>query len=195
MAKATPVLDDSEDTVPPPPQNTPSYIYLALYDFMTDGVAMDECPPERLSWRLIPSASATAPIEGHQIFGIHYDNSTISPDNEFLEDPMESIHAFIRLPVQTTKSYDALLHQIRTLSQHYVVDAVDDGWQEWEWVYNVFEALEVLDYLDDRITNDWQYNNKPKMEIFKEKILKLAKEVHDRDGLPETRVIDFPFSA
>lgn len=196
MAYATIVPDDSENTAPSPPQNLPSYIYLGLYDFMTDtDASVGEWPPERLSWRLIPSLSATAPVQGHQIFGIHHDdNSTVSPDNEFLDDPMESIRAFIRLPVQITKSYDALFHQIQTLSQNYIVDAVDDGWQEWEWVYNVFETLEVLEFLDDRITNDWQYNNKPKMEIFKEKILKLAKEVHDRDGPPETRVIDFPFS-
>lgn len=195
MANAT-IIEVSEDAGSPQPSHPSSFIYLALYDYMSNTTAEDtvaEWPPHRLSWRLIPSKSPTAPIEGHEIFGIHHDeDSIVSPDNEFVDDPIESIRAFIRLPVQTTKSFDDLVHQLRNLSQNYINDAVDDGWQEWEWVYNVFETLEVLEYLDDCVTNDWQYNNKPKMEIFREKILNLAKQVHDRDGPLESRVIDFP---
>lgn len=182
------------------PQAPSSFIYLALYNYLADDAAEDtqtnEWPPHRLSWRLIPSESATVPKDGHEIFGIHHDESSIvASDNEYVDDPMEDIRAFIRLPVQPTKSYDDLVKQVQTLSETFIADAIDDGWQEWEWVYNVFETLEILDYLDDRVTNNWQYINKPKMEVFREKILNLAQQVHDRDGPPETRVIDFPLAS
>ncbi|KAF9447471.1 hypothetical protein P691DRAFT_793439 [Macrolepiota fuliginosa MF-IS2] len=187
-----------------PPHSTPSsFIYLALYNYLADDASIedsttddDEWPPHRLSWRLIPSESPDVPTDGHEIFGIHHDeNSIVASDNEYVDDPMEDIRAFIRLPAQPSKSYDDLVNQIHTLSDTFLSDAMDDGWQEWEWVYNVFETLEILDYLDDRVTNTWQYSNKPKMEIFKEKILNLAKQVHDREGPPETRVIDFPLAS
>jgi len=193
---STAVLDVAGD-VSSDPQTYTSFIYLALYDYLADDSTVDtttdEWLPHRFSWRLIPSQSSTVPSDRHEIFGIHHDESSIvASDNDFVDDPLEDIRTFIRFPVQVTKPYDDLVSQIHTLSERLITDAIDDGWQEWEWVYNVFETLEILDYLDDRVTNNWQYNNKSKMEVFREKILSLAKQVHDSDGPPETRVIDFP---
>ncbi len=195
MASATisEVVGDADSA----PQTPTSFIYLALYDYLADestvDTTTDEWLPHRLSWRLVPSQSSTIPSDKHEIFGIHHEeNSIVAPDNDYVDDPLEDIRAFIRFPAQATKSYDDLVSQIRTLSERFIADATDDGWQEWEWVYNVFEMLEILDYLDDRVTNNWQYINKSKMEVFREKIIGLAKQVHDQDGPPETRVIDFP---
>ncbi|KAJ3565310.1 hypothetical protein NP233_g7711 [Leucocoprinus birnbaumii] len=201
MATST-VLDvagdtGSDDPSPPP---SPSFIYLALYDYIADDEVeletLDQWMSHQLSWRLIPSQSSTIPSGGHEIFGIHRDeDGIVSSDNEYDEDPTVDIRAFIRLPTKPTKTYESLLHQVQKCSETFLTEAIDDGWQEWEWVYNMFEHLEVLEYVDDRVTNTWQYKNKSKMEIFRERVLSLAKQVYDMGGSPENRVIDFPLGS
>lgn len=193
-------VSDLTGDVPSTSQPPTSFIYLALYDYLVDDASVDsssdEWLPHRFSWRLIPSQSFTVPSDRHEIFGIHHDSSSIvASDNDTVDDPLEDIRVFIRFPVRATKPYEDLVSQINTLSETFLADAIDDEWQEWEWVYNVFETLEILEYLDDRVTNNWQYNNKSKMEVFREKIISLAKQVHDRDGPPESRVINFPLAS
>ncbi|KXN85115.1 hypothetical protein AN958_11692 [Leucoagaricus sp. SymC.cos] len=197
MVNAT-VLEDAGDAGSSQPQPHPptptSFIYLALYDFLAEDDAVDEWLPDQLSWRLIPSESPTIPREQHEVFGIYCDSETseVSSDTQLIDDPIEDIRAFIRLPVKSTRSYESLVDRVQTCSETLVNEAIEDGWQEWEWVYNVFEHLEVLEYLDDRVTNTWQYTNKSKMETFKERVLNLAKQVFEMHVPPEDRVIDFP---
>ncbi|KAF5354080.1 hypothetical protein D9756_007338 [Leucocoprinus leucothites] len=199
MATST-VLDVAGDASSAPSPQPSSFIYLALYDSLGDEdvelTTLDQWLSHQLSWRLIPSQSPTIPADGHEIFGIHHDEDAIvSSDNEYDEDPTVDIRAFIRLPIKPAKSYESLVNQVQKCSETFLSEAIEDGWQEWEWVYNMFEHLEVLEYVDDRVTNTWQYKNKSKMEIFKERVLSLAKQVHDIGGPPENRVIDFPLGS
>jgi hypothetical protein len=189
--------DDGSSSTQPSQPSPSSFIYLALYDCLTDDdvdvtTVDDEWLSQQLSWRLIPSESATIPMGGHEIFGIRRDShSEITSDNEYDEDPTAAIRAFIRMPVKPKKSFESLVNKVQECSETFLNEAIDDGWQEWEWVYNVCEHLEVLEFLDDRVTNTWQYMDKSKMEIFKERVVGLAKQVCKAD-VPEDRVIDFP---
>jgi len=146
--------DDDERPIPPQPACPPAFLYLAV-----DGTS---------SWRLIPSLSATVPTGLHPVFGIGH-NGVQTPDPSW---------ALIRLAVNPARTYASLLGQLYKSSEAFVNEAVDDEWTESEWVYNMIEHLEILEYLDEHVTNDWQYHNQSKMDVFVDRVARLLQPSH-----------------
>lgn len=171
MAFAVPTLmvfvvevGNDDDSVLTASQQPVAYLYLAI-----------ALP---LSWRVIPSLSATLPTGPHHVFDIHHTH---------VLDPTLDTGAFIRLPVNPTRSYHSLVTQLHKSTDAFLNEAIDDGWEEPEWVYNVLEHLEILDYVGDHVTHMWQYQSKSKMETFVDRVHGLLCELDELGG----RVIDF----
>jgi len=145
--------DDDERVLSPHPAHPPAFLYLAV---------------ESNNWRLVPSLSASVPTGPHPVFSIGHNGI----------EALEPSWALIRLAVNPERTYASLLGQLDKSSEAFVNEAVDDEWESSEWVYNMIEHLEILDYLDEHVTNTWQYHNQSKMDVFVDRVSRLLQPSH-----------------